>query len=71
MPGWESAPKWIFSNIDFIGRADKKQRMVIPATAELEKHSHPMALQPGEDKGKWITRGFFKFQAALSEKGAY
>lgn len=70
-PGWESAPKWIFSNIDFIGRADKKQRMVIPAIAELEKHSHPMALQPGEDKGKWLTRGFFKFQAALSEKGAY
>lgn len=71
LPGWENAQKWIFSNLDFIGKADKKQRMVIPAQAELEKHSSDFAQKPGEDKGKWLTRGFFRFQESLVDKGGF
>lgn len=70
-PGWESAPKWIYKDLDYLGRADKKQRMVIPDQVELIKHAENMAQASGEDKGKWLTRCFFKFQAALNDKGAF
>lgn len=65
IPGWESAPFWVFPDLGCSGKPHKRFRIIVPAQAELERFGH--GRRPEEMKSVWMTRCYLGFAAALAE----
>ncbi|KAF7597750.1 MAG: hypothetical protein CGU28_16865 [Candidatus Dactylopiibacterium carminicum] len=70
IPGWANDNTWVYDSLYFSGQP-RKQRMVIPDRAELEKSGYSPTdsnKQPVATKSQWLTVGYFKFQGAMNAR---